>query len=166
MQPYSQDHKFSKTISECFRDIGEYQFVNPIDSYPWGGRNRVIARIRVFEKYLQPEDVLKARWLQQQAIAAVAPNPTPGRGTTIDGMRARETGIVYINKLLEERSDGKYMDEMSALSQGLPSVMEYAEAAWGPTPAQRAAMRQERVKELRGTMRVISTDTGRHPAAS
>jgi hypothetical protein len=143
MSRYSQDHKFSKAIAECFRDIGEYQFVNPIDSYPWGGRNRVIGRIRVFEKYLQPEDTLKARWLQQQAVAA-APKD----------WEARDVGIVYLNKLMDERSGGKYIQEMSAIAQGLPSVMEYAEKEWGPTPGQLSAMKQKwalkRRSELQG----------------
>jgi hypothetical protein len=147
MQPYSKDHKFSKVIAECFRDIGEYQFVNPIDSYPWGGRNRVIARIRVFEKYLQPEDVLKARWLQQQAVAA---DPKD--------WAARDTGIVYLNQLLAERSGGKYLEELTAIARSLPSVMEYAEAEWGPTPAQLATIRQERIKVMRSSIHVVSTN--------
>ena len=146
MTTYSQDHKFSKVVSEAFRDIGNYEFVNPISSQPWGGRNRVIGRIRVFEKYLEGEDVIQARWLQMQAVAA---NP--------DDWRARDVGIEYLNKLMHERSNGTFWQEMEDIAKGLPSVIEYAEQACLPPPGVLRAMRHSHAIERRNKFEVVTS---------
>jgi len=146
MTTYTQDHKFSKVVSEAFRDIGNYEFVNPISSQPWGGRNRVIGRIRVFEKYLEAEDVIQARWLQMQAVAA---NP--------DDWRARDVGIEYLNKLMHERSNGTFWQEMEDIAKSLPSVMEYAEQTGALPPGVLRAMRHSHAVERRSKFEVVTS---------
>lgn len=123
MSRYSKDHKFSEKIANCFRDLKIYEFVNPIDSYPWGGRNRIIGRIRVFEKYLNPEDVVYARWHDMQAAKHMS---------KMDHL-TQEPGIQYLNKIMDERSNGKFWDEIIQISKTLPTVMEYAEQHYGYT---------------------------------
>jgi len=146
MSQYSMDHKFSQVVSECFRDIGEHQFVNPIDSYPWGGRNRIIGRIRVFEKYLKPEDVLHARWLQNQAMQS---NP--------NDWRSREVGIEYVNRLMQERSGGTFEQEMDDIANAQPSVMEYAKQEYGPSPELVAQWKRERAQQRREGMQLVGS---------
>lgn len=146
---YSEDHSFSQAISECFCELGEYQFVNPVSSYPWGGRSRIIARIAIFEKYLKPEDVLHAVWLQRQA-ALDAPND----------WRSKEVGIEYLNKIMGERSRGTFWDELNAIAKSLPTVMDYAEAEYGP--GMRAALaesKRKEVKQRRSEMRLVAVAT-------
>lgn len=133
MERFSPEHKFSKAISECLAELGEHQFLNGSDTYPWGGRNRIIARIAIFDKYLQPEDVLHAHWLQQQSLQK-APQD----------WRSMEVGIEYLNKVMDERSNGKFWDEMDALQQSGPTLFGYIEQAYGKptwaTPAGRRAV--------------------------
>lgn len=118
MSRYTSDHKFSKLSAEQFAQIGHWDFINPISSQPWGSRSRVIARIRVFEKYLTDTDIHQAFWVMQQAVQK-SPND----------YNAEDAGIVYLNSLLHERSGGKYIDEMRDLAKTLPTAMQYAEAA-------------------------------------
>lgn len=132
MAQFTTDHKFSEKISRCFADMGVWDFINPISSQPWGGRNRVIARIHVFEKYLEPADVLQALWIHQQAKLN---NPTD--------WRFHDKGIEHLNSLMLERSGGKFWDEMTEIAKDLPSVMDYAKKEYGyPTSAEFARMRR------------------------
>jgi hypothetical protein len=131
MERYSQDHKFSKAVSECFAAIGEHMFVNPISSQPWGGRNRVIARMKVFEKYLRPEDITHAHWLQKQALQKASGD-----------WRSREVGIEYLNKVMGERSNGTFWDEIASLQASGPTLFEYVEAEFGPHPSTTPAGRR------------------------
>lgn len=136
MDQFSQEHKFSKAVSECFAAMGEHQFLNGSRAYPWGGRNRIIARIQVFNKYLEPEDVLRAHWLQQQAMQK-APE---------DWVHNSEVGIVQLNKVMDERSHGTFRAEMEAIQKAGPSLFDYIEGEFGPHPSttpagRRAAMR-------------------------
>jgi hypothetical protein len=135
MDQFSQEHKFSKAVSECFEAIGEPQFLHGSTNHPWGGRNRVVARIQVFNKYLEPEDVLHAHWLQKQALQK-AP----------DDWYSTEVGIVHLNKVMEERSNGTFRAEMAAIQAAGPTLIGYIEREFGPHPSttpagRRAAMR-------------------------
>lgn len=121
MSRYSTDHKFSEKIALCFRDLRLYEFVNPIKSYPWGGRNRIIGRIRVFEKYLKPEDVAYARWHHMQAAKTMSEQE----------LYFQEPGVQYLNKIMDERSNGKFWDEIEEVAKSQPTVMEYAEQHYG-----------------------------------
>jgi hypothetical protein len=135
MDQFSQEHKFSKTVSECFAAMGEHQFLNGSRAYPWGGRNRIIARIHVFNKYLEPEDVLHAHWLQQQATQK-APKD----------WRSSEVGIEYLNKVMGERSNGTFQAEMDAIQAAGPTLCGYVEAEFGPHPSTTPAARRARMR--------------------
>jgi len=132
MKQFTTDHKFSEQVSKHFAEMGVWDFVNPISSQPWGGRNRIIARIRVFEKYLEPADVLQALWIHRQAKLG-HPND----------WQFSEKGLEHLNSLMLERSGGKFWDEMADIAKGLPSVMDYAKEEYGyPSPAQFVQMRR------------------------
>lgn len=136
MTQFTTDHKFSEKISRCFADMGVWDFINPISSQPWGGRNRVIARIRVFEKYLEPADVLQARWIHRQA-----------KVNHPKDWRFDDKGVEYLNSLMLERSGGKFWDEMVEIAKDLPSVMDYAKKEYGyPTSAEFARMRRAKMQ--------------------
>lgn len=135
MERFSTEHKFSKAVSECFAAMGEHQFINASTTYPWGGRNRIIARIAIFNKYLEAEDVLHAHWLQLQALQA-AP----------EDWRSRDVGIEYLNKVMDERSDGKFREEMAELQEAGPTLFEYVEGAFGPHPSTTPAARRARIE--------------------
>lgn len=138
--PYTTDHSFSKAVSECFAELGDWSFVNPISCQPWGGRNSVVARIRICEKYLTTEDVFYARWLRQQAMAKDS------------GWESRDIGMAYLSQVMNERSGDKWIQEMAAIAKGLPSVMDYAEAHFGlPTSAHFAQSRRASFKVIEGS---------------
>jgi hypothetical protein len=120
MNTYSNDHKFSKLASEQFAEIGHWDFVNPILVQPWGSRSQVVARIRIFEKYLTDDDVHQAFWVLQQAVKQ---NP--------NDYNAKDAGLVFLNQLLEERSAGKFWEEMKVLAKSLPTPMQYADEHFG-----------------------------------
>jgi hypothetical protein len=134
MARFTSDHKFSRVVSQCFADMGLYDFINPISSQPWGGRSRTVARIRVYEKYLTPDDVLHARWIHRQAKLA---HPRE--------WQFGDKGIEYINTLLDERSAGGWHEEMEALAKSLPTAMGYAMEAW-PLPSSQEFARMRRAK--------------------
>lgn len=135
MNPFSPEHKFSKTVSECFAAIGEHQFLKGSASYPWGGRNRQIARIHVLNKYLEPEDVLHAHWLQQQAVQK---DPKDWRST--------EVGIEYLNKVMDERSGGTFRAEIEAIQAEGLTLCGYMEQEFGPHPSTTPAARRARMR--------------------
>lgn len=134
MEQFSQEHKFSKTVSECLAAMEEHQFLHGSESYPWGGRNRIIARIVVFDKYLEPEDVLHAHWLQLQALQQ-APKD----------WRSREVGIEYLNKVMDERSNGTFRAEMDEIQKAGPTLFDYIEKTFGPHPSTTPAARRARM---------------------
>lgn len=135
MAQFTADHKFSKVVAQCFADMGLYDFINPISSQPWGGRSRIVARIRIYETYLNSDDVFRARWMHSQAKLAHQ-----------NDWRFDDVGIEYLNSLMEERSAGKWREEMTALSNALPTAMGYALEAWPlPTSDEYARMRRARM---------------------
>lgn len=144
---YSPDHKFSEVVSECFGEIGEHMFRNPISSYPWGGRNRVIARIKVFEKYLKGDDVITATWMQRQAVLKDS------------SWRGREVGIEYLITLLDERSAGQWREEMDLLQAALPTLLDYMKAEWGyPTAEQFATWRRAKMHVVKSPPKIIAAE--------
>jgi hypothetical protein len=116
------DHSFPECAVNAFVVTGDYDFINPISSQPWGGRSQKIAKQRIFEKYLTTEDVMKAAWLQKQA------NLKPRTPDT------QYTGCAYMNGLMEQRSNGQCWKEMQALAKSLPTPFEYAVDHFGPLP--------------------------------
>lgn len=135
MTTYSKDHKFSKLASEQFAEIGHWDFVNPISVQPWGSRSQVVARIRIFEKYLTDDDVHQAFWVLQQAVKQ-QPND----------YNAKDAGLVFLNQLLDERSSGKFWEEMKTLAKSLPTQMQYADAYYGvPSSNEIAKARRARI---------------------
>lgn len=117
-----KDHSFPECAINAFVETGDWDFYNPISSQPWSVRSRVIAKQRIYEKYLTTEDVMKAAWLQKQA------NQLP---RTDD---SQYTGCAYMRSLLIERSEGLYLKEIEARQESLPGVMDYAQDAWGKLP--------------------------------
>ena len=114
--------QYSPKIAELFTKIGEYDFFNSIDSQPWSIRNRVIAKQIVYQKYITPEDVVKAYWHQLEAKKA---DPS---------WHSDHAGAIYIKELLAERSNGRWSVEMSDLMKDMPTVMEYARAFYKEHP--------------------------------
>lgn len=110
------DHHFSDAVVKAFISIGDYDFFNKIENSCWSTRSRRIAKQRMYEKYIKPEDVFKAAWLQKQA------RNTPG-GTFESPYY---WGNRYIKEVLQDRSQGRYSEEMSALMKTLPTTFEYA----------------------------------------
>lgn len=110
------DHHFSDAVVKAFISIGDYDFFNKIENSCWSTRSRQIAKQRMYEKYIKPEDVFKAAWLQKKA------RNTPGGNFKAPYY----WGNAYIKEVLEERSQGRYSEEMSALMKTLPTTFEYA----------------------------------------
>jgi len=115
-------HQYSPKIAELFTKIGEYDFFNSIESQPWSSRNRVIAKQIVYQKYITPEDIVKAYWHQLEA-KKVDPS-----------WHSDGAGAGYIKELLAERSNGRWNDEISELMKDMPTVMEYASAFYKEHP--------------------------------
>lgn len=115
------DHHFSERVSNAFNKIGEYDFSNLVEHQPWSTRSRVIAKQRIYEKYIKPEDVYRAVMLQNKA------RNTPGGNW--------ETpyywGQKYIQEVLLERSGGLWKDEMKHLMDNLPTAFDYGRAFYG-----------------------------------
>ncbi len=114
-----KERPYTTAILECWRRIGFHSFNWPVEAYPWGGRSQHIARRIVVSNYIEPEDVLKAVWLQEQAKQD-DPN-----------WRAKEPGMSYISALLRERSSGRWMQEMDELVAKLPAPEDYMDQEWG-----------------------------------
>ena len=114
---FSTDHRFSESESKAFAEMGEFQFINPISSYPWGGRSGKVARIRIFEKYLQTDDIFEALWRQRTALNQWD-KKTPMHIIT-------DIGIVHLNKIMDERSNNGFRLEIDNLARSLPTAWEY-----------------------------------------
>jgi hypothetical protein len=115
-----KERSYTKATLECWLRIGFPTFSWPVETYPWSGRSMHIARRIVVSNYIEPEDVLKAVWVQEQAK----------RGDP-DCWRAKEAGMSYISALLRERSGNRWMQEMVELTAKLPTVMGYMDQEWG-----------------------------------
>lgn len=114
------DHHFSKRVSNAFNEIGEYDFSNLVEHQSWSCRSRVIAKQRIYEKYIKPEDVYRAVMLQRNA-----------RNTEQGNWKAHYYwGQVYITEVLTERSGGLWKLEMKALMDNLPTEAEYRKKAF------------------------------------
>lgn len=117
------DHHFSDKVVNAFEEIGDYDFLNPVDNQPWSTRSRVIAKQRIYEKYLLPQDIFKAVWHQRKARNSKGANfETP-----------YYWGQQYIKEILNQRSKGNWKEEMANLIQSLPSVTDYAMQFYGIT---------------------------------
>lgn len=110
------DHLFSERVAKAFNEIGEYDFSNLVEHQPWSIRSRVIAKQRVYEKYINPEDVYRAIMLQRNT------RNTPGTNFKTPYYWGQQ----YIKEVLEEKSGGTWIAEVSSLMKELPTVFEYA----------------------------------------
>jgi hypothetical protein len=133
--------KYSPAIVKCWQMLG-YPWWNEdyVKLYPWGGRSSLIARMRVFEKYIEPDDVLAAVWIHLRSKNS---DPEWSR---------KEAGACHIGGLMRERSGGGWHEEAARLAEELPSVLGYMEQVWGE--GTRAAMAEHR----RAQFRVVEDD--------
>lgn len=115
----AKERPYTAAILGCWRRIGFHYFNMPVETYPWGGRSHHIARRIVVSNYIEPDDVLKAVWVQEQAKQG-DPN-----------WRAKEPGMSHISALLRERSANRWMQEIDELAARLPTVMGYMDQEWG-----------------------------------
>lgn len=129
-----KERAYTKAILEFWCRIGFYCFNMPVETYPWGGRSQHIARRIVVSNYIEPEDVLKAVWVQEHAKRG-DPN-----------WRAKEPGMSYISALLRERSGDRWMQEVDELVAKLPTVTGYIDQEYGEeTRDHLASKRRERM---------------------
>ena len=129
-----KERPYTTAVLECWCRIGFPYFTMAIETYPWGGRSQHIARRIVVSNYIEPEDVLKAVWVQEQAKQG-DPN-----------WRDKDTGMSYISALLRDRSDDRWQQEMDELAAKMPTVMGYMDQEWGEeTRAQLASERRDRM---------------------
>ncbi len=133
--------KYSRAIVKCWQILGyPWWSEGYVELYPWGGRSSLIARMRVFEKYIEPDDVLAAVWIHLRSKAS---DPDWSR---------KEAGACHIGGLMRDRSGGGWHEESARLAEELPSVLDYMEQAWGE--GTRAAMAVHR----RAQFRVVADD--------
>lgn len=119
MNHLSDAHKFSSQAVACLRAIGDYVFHNPLQTVPWGGRQHVLGRRYILQKYLTNEDLLQAYWVQETAKR------------TDPQWRHTEPGLSHLSKLLRERSGGLWQQEQAEYQKTTPSQAEYMEQEWG-----------------------------------
>ena len=98
--------------------------------------------MRVFEKYIEPDDVLVAVWIHLRSKNS---DPEWSR---------KEAGACHIGGLMRERSGDGWHEEVARLEKELPSVLGYMEQAWGE--GTRAVMADHR----RTQFRVVAGDPG------
>jgi len=140
-----KEREYTPAIVECWARIGYSKFSMPVETYPWGGRSFHIAWRIVVSNYIEPEDVLRAVWVREQAMRETP--DSPGKWD------ARDSGMSVIGDLLRERSGGRWQDEISELAAKLPSLMEYMDKEWGEETRAFAAQRR------RAGIQVVSDET-------
>jgi hypothetical protein len=133
-----KERDYTPTLLECWRQIGFYAFDMPVETYPWSGRSQHAARRIVFSKYIEPEDVLSAVWVEERAK-----RDDPD-------WRLKEPGMSYISALMRERSGNRWMEEMADLVAKLPTLIAYMDKEWGEET--RAVLAHER----RSNMQVVN----------
>lgn len=115
------DHHFSKRVCEAFEELGDWDFTNLIEHQPWPNRSRTIAKQRIFEKYIYPDDVFQAVIYQRNAR-------NTGNHTT-----RYYWGKERIHEILDQRSNGQWKKEQSDIMETLPTIMDYAKEFYGIT---------------------------------
>jgi len=136
--------EFSKAAVEAFRKLGEHVFSNPAESYPWGGRARMLARRVVLQKYLTNEDVIQAAWIHEQSKR----NDPDWFG--------KDAGMGHLAKLMDERSNGRWREEQDAVSKAAPTAMEYVRAEHADVEQYFVdQLKRENVQERRAAMHIV-----------
>lgn len=115
------DHHFSKRVCEAFEELGDWDFTNLIEHQPWSTRSRTIAKQRIFEKYILPEDVFQAVILQRHAR------------NTGNYQTPYYWGRRYLKETLDKRSNSQWNKEQSDIMETLPTIMDYAKDFYGIT---------------------------------
>jgi len=142
----------------AWRAIGRNNLTQPV-AERFSTRSRDEAEREVYKKYLTKKDILEAARIQGD----VKPNPTTEEGSA---------GNQYIQKLLNERSNDRYLDEIKELKKAGPTEMGRAQEAFGETvednrtDAQKArgtmAYNRERIEFLKKTPEELQDLAAQH----
>lgn len=133
--PFQPDF-FTPRVCRLLCDIGETALTQQHRNIGANVRNHYIARQAIFKKYLLPEDIAKAAW-----ICAKDNREHPEWNNTY-------SGIEYLNILLTERSQGRYLDEIKEIENSLPPPLGTDKGAAGfPMPALIAEMRAQKKRD-------------------
>lgn len=137
---------FSPAAIDCFKKIGVHVFSEPLASHPWGGRQNFLARRAIYQKYLNDEDVVLAHWHHQQAQK------------TDPNWFAKDPGMSFLARLMDDRSGGRWRDEQEAIAKASPGVLDWMKAEWGDeTRAAAVNYRHENASRRRAEMHVIAS---------
>lgn len=96
-------HSFPKCAIDAFVIIGDRDFLNNLSAKPWLIRRPIIAKQRIYEKYITTDDIMKAAWLQKEV------------NHSCQAIKPPQVGMNYIINLLHERSNGEWGNEWKAL---------------------------------------------------
>ena len=143
---------------EAWRAIGRNNLTQPV-AERFSTRSRDEAEREVYKKYLTKKDILEAARIQGD----VKPNFTTEEGSA---------GNQYIQNLLNERSNDRYLDEIKELKKAGPTEMGRAQEAFGETiedkrtDAEKArdtmAYNRERVEFLKKTPEELQDLAAQH----
>jgi len=135
MNAIEDQFTFSEEAIRCFKTIGVHEFSNPLSSHPWGGRAHVLKRRYILQKYLTNEDVIRARWIHQRVRRADS------------DWFAKDPGMSYLAGVMDERSEGRWREEVEDFGKQLPNVVDYMEEEWGEVT--RSMLSQHRASDAR-----------------
>ena len=143
---------------EAWKAIGRNNLTQPV-AERFSTRSRDEAEREVYKKYLTKKDILEAARIQGD----VKPSFTTEEGSA---------GNQYIQNLLNERSNDRYLDEIEELKKAGPTEMGRAQEAFGETvednrtDAQKArgtmAYNRERVEFLKKTPEELQDLAAQH----
>jgi hypothetical protein len=116
---------------KAWLQMGKHDFAQPINER-FSTKSRDEAEREIHKKYLTKKDVLEAARLSKEDTDKHGKNPY------------YDAGKDYINKLLDERSDGKWLDEVRALKESKPKELERAKEEFGEMPDTRTKAEKAR----------------------